>query len=193
MMIIYRSIYVRYHAHNPLDSISKVFITDFIDQYNTGITSLIIMLYRACNSFSLPRESTNFLYYRENYSLLSFQYQYRTRYIDSSNRFAGNSSFCTPYKSRGFTCPRYFLLYYGSIERESMIFSPHACVQWFYYTRYNRINLAIVDQRFCKHRRIIYANGKGWIKEVGWKSRTWNWNSIFCTLLVPSVLDLNAF
>lgn len=101
MMIIYRSIYVRYHAHNPLDSISKVFITDFIDQYNTGITSLIIMLYRACNSFSLPRESTNFLYYRENYSLLSFQYQYRTRYIDSSNRFAGNSSFCTPYKSRG--------------------------------------------------------------------------------------------
>lgn len=91
------------------------------------------------------------------------------------------------------TCPRYFLLYYGSIERESMIFSPHACVQWFYYTRYNRINLAIVDQRFCKHRRIIYADGKGWIKEVGWKSRTWNWNSIFCTLLVPSVLDLNAF
>lgn len=57
-MIIYRSIYVRYHARNPLDSISKVFITDFINQYNTDIASLITRLPRR---ISRARERTNFL------------------------------------------------------------------------------------------------------------------------------------
>lgn len=57
-MIIYRSIYVRYHARNPLDSISKVFITDFINQYNTDIVSLITRLPRR---ISRARERTNFL------------------------------------------------------------------------------------------------------------------------------------
>lgn len=123
------------------------------------------MLYRGCNSFSLARVSLQIFF-----TILSSRFNINIeRVVSIRATVSPEILLFARHTNHVDTCPRYFLQYYGSIERELMIFSPHACVQWFYYTRYNRINLAIVDQRFCKHRRIIYADGKGWIKEVGLK------------------------